>query len=72
MEIIEKWKVQDSVENYGVQYWGKGYFGINSAGHVTVPASTWKVALVIPAGAGDCGGPTFRRRRRSHSRRRGG
>src|SRR6516165_7880334 len=36
MEIIEKWKVQDSVENYGVQYWGKGYFGINSAGHVTV------------------------------------
>src|SRR5260370_23772925 len=36
MEIIEKWKVQDSVENYGVQYWGKGYFGINSAGHLTV------------------------------------
>src|SRR6266851_5746385 len=36
MEIIEKWKVQDSVENYGIQSWGKGYFGINSAGHVTV------------------------------------
>src|SRR5438067_9394373 len=36
MEIIEKWKVQDSVENYGVPSWGKGYFGINAAGHVTV------------------------------------
>src|ERR1700737_4273335 len=36
MEIIEKWKVQDSVENYGVQSWGKGYFGSNPAGHVTV------------------------------------
>src|SRR6266404_5939104 len=36
MEIIEKWKVQDSVENYGIRHWGKGYFGINEAGHVTV------------------------------------
>jgi arginine decarboxylase len=36
MEIIEKWKVQDSVENYGIRHWGKGYFGINAAGHVTV------------------------------------
>jgi arginine decarboxylase len=36
MEIIEKWKVQDSIENYGIRNWGKGYFGINSAGHVTV------------------------------------
>src|SRR6266478_412841 len=36
MEMIEKWKVQDSVENYGIRHWGKGYFGINAAGHVTV------------------------------------
>src|SRR5438093_3568341 len=36
MEIIEKWKVQDSVKNDGVPSWGKGYFGINAAGHVTV------------------------------------
>src|SRR5262249_47686492 len=36
MELMEKWKVQDAVETYGVRHWGKGYFGINQAGHVTV------------------------------------
>jgi arginine decarboxylase len=36
MELIEKWKVQDAVETYGVRYWSKGYFGVNKAGHVTV------------------------------------
>src|SRR5262245_17387538 len=32
----EQWKIQDSVEMYGVHRWGKGYFGVNAAGHVTV------------------------------------
>ena len=32
----EKWKIQDALELYGVRHWGKGYFGINKAGHVTV------------------------------------
>jgi arginine decarboxylase len=36
MELLEKWKVQDAVETYGVRHWGKGYFGINKAGHVTI------------------------------------
>jgi arginine decarboxylase len=36
MELIEKWQVQDALETYGIRYWGKGYFGINKAGHVTV------------------------------------
>lgn len=36
MEIIAKWKIQDALETYGVRHWGKGYFGINKAGHVTV------------------------------------
>jgi arginine decarboxylase len=36
MELIEKWKVLDAIETYGVRHWGKGYFGINKAGHVTV------------------------------------
>jgi arginine decarboxylase len=36
MELIEKWKVHDAAETYGVRHWSKGYFGINSAGHVTV------------------------------------
>jgi arginine decarboxylase len=35
-ELLEKWKIQDAVETYGVRLWGKGYFGVNKAGHVTV------------------------------------
>src|SRR5437762_9037749 len=35
-ELTEKWKTQDALETYGVRNWGKGYFGINKAGHVTV------------------------------------
>jgi arginine decarboxylase len=36
MELIEKWKIHDTAETYGIRLWGKGYFGINKAGHVTV------------------------------------
>jgi arginine decarboxylase len=36
MELMEKWKTQDALDTYGVGHWGKGYFGINAAGHVTV------------------------------------
>jgi arginine decarboxylase len=35
-ELMDKWKVQDAIETYGVRLWGKGYFGVNKAGHVTV------------------------------------
>ena len=31
-----QWKVEDSLELYGVNAWGNGYFGINAAGHVVV------------------------------------
>jgi arginine decarboxylase len=30
------WDVEDSLELYGVQAWGNGYFGINAAGHAVV------------------------------------
>jgi arginine decarboxylase len=36
MELIDKWKIQDALEMYGVRHWGKGYFSINDHGHVTV------------------------------------
>jgi arginine decarboxylase len=36
MELMEKWKIADAMETYGVRHWGKGYFSINKAGHVTV------------------------------------
>src|SRR5687767_12018170 len=32
----EQWKIPNAVEMYGVHRWGKGYFGINALGHVTV------------------------------------
>jgi arginine decarboxylase len=32
----EQWKIQNAVETYGIHRWGKGYFGINQLGHVTV------------------------------------
>jgi arginine decarboxylase len=35
-EFLEKWKVSDAVDTYRIRQWGKGYFGINKAGHVTV------------------------------------
>jgi arginine decarboxylase len=34
--LIEKWKIQDAIETYGVRLWGKGYFSVNKHGHVTV------------------------------------
>ncbi len=33
---MEKWKIQDSIDAYNIRLWGKGYFGINKSGHVTV------------------------------------
>ncbi len=34
------WKIEDSLELYQVQAWGRGYFGINEAGHVVVRPDT--------------------------------
>src|ERR1017187_6323592 len=36
MKLIDQWKKQDSLDVYEVKHWGKGYFGINDQGHVTV------------------------------------
>ena len=30
------WTLQDAADTYSVQNWGKGYFGINTAGNVVV------------------------------------
>jgi arginine decarboxylase len=35
-ELMNRWKIQDALETYGCRHWGKGYFSINKAGHVTV------------------------------------
>jgi arginine decarboxylase len=53
------WTVADAAETYGVGQWGKGYFGINEQGHVTVsptkdPAKTIDLkALVDQLGVRD-------------------
>src|SRR5439155_1627085 len=36
MELMDQWKIHDALETYGVRNWGKGYFGVNDKGHVTV------------------------------------
>lgn len=36
MGPMQQWKIQDALETYGTRRWGKGYFSINSQGHVTV------------------------------------
>jgi arginine decarboxylase len=35
-EALRHWKIIDSIETYGVRNWGKGYFGVNKLGHITV------------------------------------
>ncbi|MGL4550346.1 MAG: biosynthetic arginine decarboxylase [Gemmataceae bacterium] len=34
--LMDKWKIADAVETYGIKNWGKGYFSINKSGHVQV------------------------------------
>src|SRR5690348_5435028 len=36
----QPWTIEDSLELYHVNAWGKGYFSINEAGHVVVRADT--------------------------------
>jgi arginine decarboxylase len=36
----QPWRVEDSLELYHVEAWGKGYFGINDSGHVVVRPDT--------------------------------
>src|SRR5215470_485772 len=35
-QLMDQWKLHDALETYEVRHWGKGYFGINGRGHVTV------------------------------------
>src|SRR5436305_14579080 len=35
-ELMNRWKIPDALETYGCRHWGKRYFSINKAGHVTV------------------------------------
>jgi arginine decarboxylase len=36
----QPWSIEDSLDLYNVNAWGKGYFGINEAGHVVVRPDT--------------------------------
>ena len=40
------WKIEDALEMYQVSQWGKGYFNINAAGHLTVqPGMNEKLSI---------------------------
>jgi arginine decarboxylase len=39
-KYAQPWRVEDSLELYHVNAWGKGYFSINGAGHVVVRPDT--------------------------------
>ena len=45
----QPWRIEDSLELYNVRAWGKGYFGIDTAGHVVVRTAI--TALSSPASA---------------------
>ncbi|HSY06350.1 MAG TPA: biosynthetic arginine decarboxylase [Steroidobacteraceae bacterium] len=36
----QPWRIEDSLDLYHVAAWGKGYFGVNAAGHVVVRPDT--------------------------------
>ncbi len=36
----QPWRVEDSLDLYHVEAWGKGYFGVNDSGHVVVRPDT--------------------------------
>ena len=36
----QPWRVEDSLDLYNVAAWGKGYFSVNSSGHVVVRPDT--------------------------------
>ncbi len=43
-----RFTIQDALDTYGIPYWGKGYFGINADGNVTVhPTQDPKVAIEV-------------------------
>ena len=62
MANLKRWTLADSEEMYNVAGWGKGYFGINSRGHMTMfpggntdPGGDSSRAELPPGGGG--GGP---------------
>ncbi len=51
-DILDRWKISDAFETYRVNEWGKGYFGINNLGHVSVmptkdPEATIDLKILI-------------------------
>ncbi|HVT82614.1 MAG TPA: biosynthetic arginine decarboxylase [Phycisphaerae bacterium] len=36
IKALKTWSIQDSAETYSIKNWGKGYFGINADGNVSV------------------------------------
>ena len=42
----QPWRIEDSLDLYNVNAWGKGYFSINDAGHVIVRPDTHSANVI--------------------------
>ena len=42
----QPWRIEDSLDLYNVNAWGKGYFSINDAGHVIVRPDTQSANVI--------------------------
>ena len=48
-QLLGKWKIADALETYGIRNWGKGYFGVNKSGNLTVlPNKRAEEAIDLP------------------------
>ena len=48
-QLLGKWKIADALDTYGIRNWGKGYFGINKSGSLTVmPNKRLDEAIDLP------------------------
>ena len=47
----QPWRIEDSLDLYNVNAWGKGYFSINPAGHVVVRPAVKAPAKTAAKGA---------------------
>ena len=52
MANLKRWTLADSEELYNINGWGKGYFGINSQGHMTMFPDGEGARAALPAGGG--------------------
>ena len=49
LPVNPAWKIEESLDLYQVEAWGKGYFSINDQGHVVMPSAPTAALIMIQA-----------------------